>query len=341
MAAGVVARVALATCLLAASPVGTAWADGQAPDKMPDKMGCIAADTDGQSLRLAGKLLQARKRLAVCSAASCPTIVRDDCVERIADLEAAQPTVVFTATNGEGRSLIAVRVTVDGVVVANRLDGRPLPVDPGDHLFGFDALGRITAEMRLTLHEGEKRVRHAVVLHTESGDPVAAVPAPEPLATPSDEGASAYMLPLAAVAAPMTAVSGGGEEAPPPVALPSRGLSERRIGAIVAGGLGIVGVAVGSVFGLKTISAWSAAKSDCGATPPMPCPTKYGPEVHQDEGAASKDGAISTFAFVAGGAGLVVGAWLWLTAPEASRNQVSIVPVAGPSQGELTVHGRF
>src|SRR5580704_14253945 len=105
MAAGVVARVALATCLLAASPAGTAWADGQAPDKMPDKMSCIAADTDGQSLRLAGKLLQARKRLAVCSAASCPTIVRDDCVERIADLEAAQPTVVFTATNGEGRSL--------------------------------------------------------------------------------------------------------------------------------------------------------------------------------------------------------------------------------------------
>jgi hypothetical protein len=333
MAAGVVARVALATCLLAVSPVGTAWADGQAPDKM----GCIAADTDGQSLRLAGKLLQARKRLAVCSAASCPTIVRDDCVERIADLEAAQPTVVFTATNGEGRSLIAVRVTVDGVVVANRLDGRPLPVDPGDHLFGFDALGRITAEMRLTLHEGEKRVRHAVVLHTESSDPVAAVPAPEPLATPSNEGASGYLLPPAA-AVPTTAVSGVAEETPPPVALPSRGLSERQIGAIVAGGLGVVGVAVGSVFGLETISAWHAAQRACDF---MTRCSMNVPEIQQNEGTASKDGAISTFAFLAGGAGLVVGAWLWLTAPEASRSQVSIVPVAGRSKGELTVHGRF
>ncbi len=335
MSTGAVSRIALATCLLIASRPGTAWAGGQAPDKMS----CIAADTDGQSLRLAGKLLQARKRLAVCGAASCPTLVRDDCLERIADLEVAQPTVVFTATNGDGRALTAVRVTVDGVVVANLLDGRPLPVDPGEHLFGFDALGRITAEMRLTLHEGEKRVRHAVVLHTESGDPVAAVPAPEPLATPSDEGASAYMLPLAAVAAPTTASPGHAEETPPPVASPTRALSENRIAAIVAGGLGVAGVAVGSVFGLKTMSAWSAAKRDWSAAVQgcAPCGRNFSPE----EGTAKQDGAISTFAFVAGGVGLAVGAWFWLTAPEASSRQVSIVPIAGPSQGELTVRGRF
>jgi hypothetical protein len=331
-----VARIVLATCLLAASRAGIAWADGQAPDRMPDKIECIAADTDGQSLRLAGKLLQARRRLAVCGAASCPTIVRDDCVERIADLEVAQPTVVFTATNGDGRPLIAVRVTVDGVVVATRLDGRPLPVDPGEHLFGFDALGRTTAEMRLTLHEGEKRVRHAVVLHTESGDPVAAVPAPEPVA-PRDDGEPAHWLPLEGVGAPRTAASGNADQTPPPVASPSRMLSERRIGAIVAGGLGVVGIAVGSVFGLETISAWNAAQKDCG-TPP--CGMNVA-KIRQEEDDASKNGAISTFAFVAGGAGLALGAWLWLTAPEASSGQVSIVPIAGPSQGELTVRGRF
>ncbi len=125
---------------VAAASWGTmASADGAKPDKLE----CIAADTDGQSLRMAGKLLGARKRLAVCASAVCPSIVRDDCVQRITEIEAAQPTVVFTATNGYGRSLVAVRVTVDGAPLTDRLDGRPLRVDPGEHEFAFEALGRM------------------------------------------------------------------------------------------------------------------------------------------------------------------------------------------------------
>jgi hypothetical protein len=339
MAFGIVPRFFVATLLLAGSLAGTAWADGSAPEKTPNKIECIAADTDGQSLRLAGKLLQARKRLAGCAAASCPAIVRDDCVERIADLDVVQPTIVFTATNGDGRPLVAVRLTVDGVVVASRLDGRPVPVDPGDHLFAFDALGRVSAQMRLTLHEGEKRVRHAVVLHTESGDRVAAVPAPEPVAARGDEGASDDSVPPLGTAAPPAASAGAVEEAPPPTdAAPPHGLSEGRIAAIVAGGFGVVGVAVGSVFGLETISAWNAAQRDCGAA--SPCPAN-GPKIQQEEGDASKDGAISTFAFVAGGVGLALGAWFWFMVPESTGSRVSVVPIAGPSQGELTVRGRF
>jgi hypothetical protein len=342
-AAAVASLVSLAAAtLLAGSLAGTAWAEGPAPAALPNKIECIAADTEGQSLRLAGKLLDARRRLAACAAASCPSIVRDDCVERIADLEAAQPTVVFTATNGDGRRLVAVRVTVDGIVAANRLDGRPLPVDPGDHLFVFDALGRVTAQMRLTLHEGQKRVGHAVVLHAASGDPVAAVPTPEPVATSADQGASSDLLPPATLAAPAIAPTAAEQEAPAPAVGPADGdaggLSEGRIVAIVAGGVGVVGVVVGSVFGLETISAWHAAQRDCGAT--SKCPTN-GPKIEQEEGDASKDGTISTFAFVAGGVGLALGAWLWFTTPERSRSQVSVVPIAGPSQGELMVRGRF
>ena len=52
--------------------------------------------------------------------------------------------------------------------------------------------------------------------------------------------------------------------------------------------------------------------------------------------------AVAAFATrVGGGVGLAVGAWLWLSAPEASSSHVSIVPIAGPSRGELTVRGRF
>jgi len=176
MGAGRVSRLVVVSSLLVASVVGPARAAGPKPDKMQ----CITADTEGQSLRLSGKLLLARKRLSVCAATSCPGIVRDDCLQRIAELEAVLPTVLFTATNGYGRPLVAVRVTVDGELLTDRLDGRPLPVDPGEHVFAFEALGRLAARMQLTLSEGDTKVRHAVVLHTESGDPVDEVPAPGP-----------------------------------------------------------------------------------------------------------------------------------------------------------------
>ncbi len=346
MAFGIVPRFFVATLLLAGSLAGTAWADGSAPEKTPNKIECIAADTDGQSLRLAGKLLQARKRLAGCAAASCPAIVRDDCVERIADLDVVQPTIVFTATNGDGRPLVAVRLTVDGVVVASRLDGRPVPVDPGDHLFAFDALGRVSAQMRLTLHEGEKRVRHAVVLHTESGDPVAAVPAPEPVAARGDEGASDDSVPPLGTAAPPAASAGvpvnGRVRGRPCRCAAARALRrsdrrDRRGWLRRRRGRGRQRLRSGAISKSGTTPSSSAIGEGVVA---FAIPAN-GPKIQQEEGDASKDGAISTFAFVAGGVGLALGAWFWFMVPESTGSRVSVVPIAGPSQGELTVRGRF
>ena len=242
MAGGKVARLFVVTLLVAGSRASAAWAEGPPPDKMA----CIAADTDGQALRLGGNLTQARKRLAICAAASCPGIVRDDCLQRIAEVEVAQPTVVFTATNGDGRPLVAVRVSVDGARIAERLDGRPLPVDPGDHVFVFEAVGRVSADMRLTLHDGEKKVRHAVVLRTGSGAPADQVPGPKPVATSPHEDDVADLPVLAPIAAPPPVAMGGPapvqETAPAPAApAPEDARSKRRIAAIAAGGAGVVG----------------------------------------------------------------------------------------------------
>lgn len=346
MAIGRVARLAAGALPLILAPLTQpriAWADG----RQPDKMACIAADSDGQSLRMTGNLLRARKRFAVCSATTCPAIVRDDCLQRVAELEAAQPTVVFTATNGLGRVVVAVRVSVDDDVVADRLDGRPIRVDPGNHLFVFEALGRLTTQMRLTLHEGDKDVRHAVVLHTSAGDPADEVPAPEPIA-PVNQVTSDAELPIAAPSpgapAPVQAL--------PPSTTPLKGkpLSKRQVAAIGAGAAGAVGVVLGSIFGAITIKEWSDAKVHCRVPPSAadgehvcdPGGNGSGQSGYDESRTAIHDGNISTIAFAAGGVGLAVGAFLWfLPEPPSSRSGVGIAPAVGPSEGQLLVRGRF
>ncbi len=336
-------RLFVATMLLAASQSGTAWAAGMKPDKLE----CIAADTDGQALRLTGNLLRARKRLAVCAAASCPSVVREDCAQRIAEIEAAQPSVVFAATNGHGRPLVAVRVTVDGTQIADRLDGRALPVDPGEHLFVFEALGRVPAQMRLTLKEGEKNEGHAVVLPTGSGDPVDQVPAPEPAVTQAAD------FPLVAAesasAAPFTvppSASTSVQEAAPPAQSPAPDdvAVRNRIAAIGAAGVGAAGLLVGSIFGLLTVSTWSDVTKDCPkAKCPAGLPMLQRMADQRAEHVAATDATVSTVAFIAGGVGLAVGAWLWF-APKASARStsaISVVPGAGPSRAELLIRGGF
>ena len=340
MGAGRVSRLVVVSSLLVASVVGPARAAGPKPDKMQ----CITADTEGQSLRLSGKLLLARKRLSVCAATSCPGIVRDDCLQRIAELEAVLPTVLFTATNGYGRPLVAVRVTVDGELLTDRLDGRPLPVDPGEHVFAFEALGRLAARMQLTLSEGDTKVRHAVVLHTESGDPVDEVPAPGPPTPIATATAVRIVAPAVAPSSPSEGAPAPSPEATPPAAtsVPEATGSGRRTAAIVAGGVGVAGVVVGSILGALTWSHWDAAQRACpsGGPPGGRCTQD---ESRQKEAAVLREGNVATVAFVAGGVGIAAGAWLWFAAPEPSKSAatVRLVPMASPSEAQLLVRGKF
>jgi hypothetical protein len=293
------------------------------------KYECIAADTDGQTLRLAGSLFAARRRFGACAKDACPEMVRDDCRERIAEIARVQPTIVFEATNGHGHALRLVKVFEDGALVATRLDGQAFSVDPGEHVFKFKALGRITAEMRIIIEEG-RNDRHGVVLRTASVDSPDFVPAP---ALEGDDGApSTNSTRQEKIAQPRT--SRGHAPAAPPGLLDS----DNRKLALVVGGAGLIGVAVGSAFGLTTISSWDAAQRDCGAS----CaPDSAGP---REQANARKAGSIATFSFFAGGVALAGGAVLWFTAPtvgSASSVGVTVVPAVGRPGGTLSLRGRF
>ncbi len=331
MRAGRVCRWFSATLLLECIYGAPILADGEAPNKIA----CIAADTDGQSLRLEGKLLAARKRFGVCASTSCPKIVREDCLERIDEVQKAQPTLLFSATNGNGRSVTEVRVLMDGVPLAERLDGRPLAVDPGEHLFTFTAVGRTNAEMRLSIDEGEKD-RHGIVLRTAGADPLAASVAPvhpDGVVT----GSSSFSAQTRSNPASSPLARNDARGSRPAMSPAPFGMDSNRIAALTVGGAGILGVGVGSIFGLLTLSKWNAAQRDCGPA----CPAN---SLGQTEAStASTDGTISNLAFILGGAALATGAALWFLAPEPSSSQteIRVVPTVGPRHGEIALERRF
>ena len=145
----------------------------------PTKQTCVEANDAAQDLRQSGKLRQAREKLVLCSAASCPAIVRDDCGQRLTEVDAAMPSILFEAKDAAGNDLAAVTVTMDGQPFADKIDGTQRPVDPGEHTFVFEAAGLPKVEKKLVVVEGLKGRRE--VIRLGSAKPTeAATPAPVP-----------------------------------------------------------------------------------------------------------------------------------------------------------------
>jgi hypothetical protein len=239
----------------------------------------------------------------VCAAASCPGVVRDDCTQRLAEVDSAMPHIVVAAKDAAGNDLVDVKVTIDGAPLADRLDGSSLKVDPGPHVFVFTWKGHPPVTKRLVLTEHDQARREVIVFggaetpHVESASPATA-PAP---ARPSGSGI------------------------------------DRKTIAFAVGGAGVAGLVVGSIFGAVASSKWSAAKNDCGAGCGPTAPAQG------EKNTASSDATISTVAFVVGGALAAGGVVLYLTAPSGSSpgTGMELAPSVGAGSGGLLVRGRF
>ena len=146
----------------------------------PTKQECVAENDAAQDLRSTGKLVEAREKLSLCASASCPTLVRDDCAQRLTEIDRVTPSLIFEAGDGAGAALVAVSVTLDGRRVADKLDGAPIQVDPGEHHVVFETDGVPSVEKTVVVHEGDRGVHVHVVL-AQAVTPVA------PTAPPSAE----------------------------------------------------------------------------------------------------------------------------------------------------------
>jgi hypothetical protein len=110
--------------------------------------------------------------------------MKRDCARWLAELEATLATVVIEARDTSGAELTEVRVAVDKEPLADRLDGRPLEVDPGEHTITFTTSDGRTIEQRHVVHAGDRLARIAVVFDVAPPPPVV-VPSPVPAPAPS------------------------------------------------------------------------------------------------------------------------------------------------------------
>jgi hypothetical protein len=141
---------------------------------------CARAARDAQTFRGAGQYARARSTFAACGAASCPDAVRAFCVTALQKVDEEAPTIVIVARDGAGREIADVRVWVDGVYTADRIDGRPLSLDPGAHRLRFERAGIPPVERDVVVRVGEKARPVAVIVGASPSAATKATPAPDP-----------------------------------------------------------------------------------------------------------------------------------------------------------------
>ncbi|MDI1428850.1 hypothetical protein [Polyangium sorediatum] len=147
-----------------------------APASATTKKECVASYEQTQSLRKEGKLAQAREAALVCSDNTCPRVVRGDCAEWLAEIEKSLPTVVLVARDDKGDETADVRVFEGDKLVRDRLDGKAMPMDPGEHVLRFERDGAEPVTRKVIVHEGDKLVRIEASFKKE---PKAPEPSPE------------------------------------------------------------------------------------------------------------------------------------------------------------------
>lgn len=230
--------------------------------------------------------------------------------ERIAATKKAElsPRVPTVTVTLSSTAPSGTRVTCDDLELKATSLGVPLPLDPGDHTFRAAPPSGAAVEERLTLSERESRT---ITLNVAA--PKEAPPPPKPKAAPAPSG-----------------------------------LGARRIGAIIAGGVGLAGLGAGVAFGALTLRKRDVIEQHCTIAPGQPdiCDTT-GVSAHND---ALTMGWVSTGGFILGGLGLGAAATLFfLKAPEprpagagaAQRAPIAAAITSLPGGAKLVIEGVF
>lgn len=277
----------------------------------PTRDACITAHEQAQELRRQGQLRAAQQKLVFCSQDQCPGLIKSDCGQWLGEVAESMPTVVLEATDAAGNDVVAVRVLFDGRELTKKLDGKALPVDPGQHTFRFEGAGGQQVEKNEVIHQGEKN-RVLTVRFPGSGE-----------ATPAETPA-----PVPATGTPPGPESSG---APPPRDSGKGGGS--KVGAFVLGGFGLAAIGVFAYLGATTSSDVSDMRSSCA------------PDCDQSRVDADKKKAL--FADVALGVGVVslgVATVLLLTGHPSKPAAAAALPLdvrASPKGAMATVGASF
>ena len=298
----------MTAAVLLASP--GAWAGDS-------KAECVSASEQGQQLRDDGKYLRAREEFQACSRPVCPRVVSSLCTQWAHDLDENTPTLVVGAKDAQGVDVVDAHATLDGAPLVDRLDGKPVAVDPGPHLLRVTREGSPPVEQKIVVRAGERsRVVTLTFAGPTSPAAVGATPSPAP---GTDSGAHGS--------------SGVG-----------RGLTTGTLGVVALGA-----IASGVYLGLHSTSLAGSASTLRGSIPSNAC-TDASPQVCQDLSGAvdaqNRDATLAKVFYVSGGVLVAGAAAVWLFWPKATPKadeaaRVWLVPSASSLGGSLGLAGRF
>ncbi len=203
------------------------------------------------------RLKEAQDLFAVCARTACSEVMRRECAARRAQLDADIPSIVPLVTDNAGEPRVLVEVRVDGALVASRLDGRAVAIDPGKHELAFSNDDGVFATRHLMIVEGERNRPIHVLLHGADEAPLRRARA---LASPTRSEGRAVASPVEAWpkdtdAAPARQVSetAGARRPPPALEGGPDATTPRAAGHTgLAWTLGALGVAGAGGFGLLT-----------------------------------------------------------------------------------------
>jgi hypothetical protein len=309
------------------------WANRSSAQGESGVQACASAYEDAQVQRNGGHLKAAKEQLKICVQDQCPDFVRTDCATWLSEVNAALPTVTFAAVDSAGADLIDVKVSVDGVVVVESLDGRAVEVDPGQHSLVFEYQGQ-RVEQKLLVRQGEKNRVVRGQLKTDKDSDADGVLDSED-ACPAEAGDKLH----AGCAAP--------DEGSGDVATPSHsGIHPLLLGSFISGGVGAAGFITAGIFELLERSEADAAIKECetGCT-----------DERTEELIASnqRKADVQTVGLIVGGVGLVTGGvlfYLWMqdeqgtgtpATSETGAAGLHLDVVGGTEGGLLQLQGSF
>lgn len=205
--------------------------------------------------------------------------------------------------------------------VERALFGVAIPVDPGSIVLSASAPGYKTWTETVSVGADAAKVAVAVPVLEKDMDAVAPAPTPPPSAP--------------AAAAPPSAPPPP-SSAPPAADTGTTGSTQRTVG-IVVGAVGVVGIGVGSYFGLRAYQKNHDAKDLC---PGGRCTSPDGVTYTDDARSAA---TVSNIGFGAGAALLAGGLILYVTAPRHAPRAASVrfAPALGPRGAGMAAWGAF
>jgi hypothetical protein len=231
--------------------------------------------------------------------------------QKFAEIDKRVPKLIVRLVTGAPKDTAVRRDTVD--LGATSFDA-PLPVDPGVHSLVAIAPNHEAKTFTVELKEGEQKT-------VEVG--------------PGNETSSVSASSTTPLAVPAPTVAPSPSSAAPEA--PAQSTNAMRMVGLVTAGVGVVGLGLGSAFGLQAISK----KSDANCTSNKVCPNDAAASTFRDANSAA---SLSTIFFATGAFLAAAGITIYVVAPKDSASpsaRVQITPSVAMGNAGMTVLGAW